>query len=326
MTALNILVTGGLGAVGSFLVKELRARGHNVYVCDMRHHHDENYARCDVGEFHQVERLWTGGGWAKGYSSAAKSFDVVYHLAAEFGRWNGEDYYENVWRTNAVGTKNILRMQEREGFRCVYFSSSEVYGDFDGLMNEDVMDQVEIKQMNDYAMSKWVNEMQVLNSAAQFDTKSVRVRLFNTYGPGEYYSPYRSVICLFSYRLLHDMPVTVYQGYKRTSTYITDMARTLGNIADRFKPGEVYNIGGDDFHSIEEVAEIILRMTGKEKRRDELILTSPEEILTTRQKKVDCAKARRDLDHRCTVGLEEGIAQTLEWMKKTYAPPTAAAK
>ena len=138
----------------------------------------------------------------------AAQFDVVYHLAAEFGRWNGEDYYENLWRTNAVGTKNIIRMQEREGFQAVYFSSSEVYGDYDGVMSEDVMDRVEIKQINDYAMSKWVNEMQILNSATQYGTKSVRVRLFNTYGPGEYYSPYRSVICLFCYRILHDIPIT----------------------------------------------------------------------------------------------------------------------
>jgi len=197
MSKKNILVTGGLGAVGTYLVKELRSRGHNVFVADMRHHHDPQYARCDVGEFHQVERLWTGGGWPNGYAPQGRKFDYVYHLAAEFGRWNGEDYYENVWRTNAVGTKNLLRMQEREGFGAIYFSSSEVYGDFDGVMMEDVMDKIEIKQMNDYAMSKWVNEMQVLNSATQFGTKSVRVRLFNTYGPGEHYSPYRSVICMF---------------------------------------------------------------------------------------------------------------------------------
>ncbi len=314
----NILVTGGLGAVGTYLVKELRSRGHTVFVCDMRHHHDPQYARCDVGEFHQVERLWTGGGWAKGYLPQGRQFDHVYHLAAEFGRWNGEDYFENVWRTNAVGTKNILRMQEREGFQAVYFSSSEVYGDYDGVMSEDVMDKVEIKQMNDYAMSKWVNEMQVLNSAAQFGTRSVRVRLFNTYGPGEYYSPYRSVICLFCYRLLHDIPITVYRGYKRTSTYITDMARSLANIADHFKPGEVYNIGGEDFHSIETAADIIVRKLGKEKRRKQLVRFKPEEILTTRQKKVDCAKARRDLKHKTTVTLEEGIANTLAWMKDVY--------
>jgi dTDP-glucose 4,6-dehydratase len=318
MSPKNILVTGGLGAVGAFVVKELRRRDHHVFVADIRHHNDPQYARCDVGEFHQVERLWTGGGWDRGYGPAGQGFDYVYHLAAEFGRWNGEDYFENLWRTNAVGTKNILRMQEREGFKTIYFSSSEVYGDLDGVMSEDVMDTVEIKQMNDYALSKWVNEMQVMNSAAQFNTESVRVRLFNTYGPGEDYSPYRSVICVFCYRLLHDMPVTVYQGHKRTSTYITDAANSLSNIVDRFKKGEVYNIGGDDFHSIEQVAEIILRQLGKQSRRSDLFVFKPEEPRTTRQKKVDCEKARRDLGHRPTVDLETGIANTLSWMRDVY--------
>jgi dTDP-glucose 4,6-dehydratase len=314
----NVLVTGGLGAVGSFLVKELRDRGNTVFVADIRHHNDPEYARCDVGEFHQVERLWTGGGWENGYCPKGHKFDYVYHLAAEFGRWNGEDYFENVWRTNAIGTKNILRMQEREGFQAVYFSSSEVYGDYDGVMSENVMDDVEVRQLNDYAMSKWVNEMQVMNSALQFATKSVRVRLFNTYGPGEYYSPYRSVICMFCYLLLHDRPITLYQGYKRTSTYITDMARTLANIVDNFKSGEVYNIGGDDFHSIEDAAGIILRQLRKEDCRQKLIIYRPEEKLTTRQKQVDSTKARRDLGHKATITLDEGIANTLAWMKKVY--------
>lgn len=314
----KILVTGGLGAVGSYLVKELRARGHEVFVADLRHHYDPQYTRCDVGEFRQVERMWTGGGWPSGYFKSSQRFDLVYHLAAEFGRWNGEDYFENLWRTNAVGTKNILRMQEREGFDAVYFSSSEVYGDFKGVMREDVMDTVEIKQMNDYAMSKWVNEMQVMNSESQFGTRSVRVRLFNTYGPGEHYSPYRSVICLFCYRLLHEIPIIVYRGYKRTSTYITDTAHTLSNIADQFKAGEVYNIGGDDFHSIEEVADIILRLAGKEHLRDSLVKYESQEVLTTREKAVDGVKARLHLGHKSTVPLDVGIARTLEWMRATY--------
>jgi dTDP-glucose 4,6-dehydratase len=318
MSKKTILVTGGLGAVGTYLVREMRGRGHDVFVADLSHHHDPQYARCDVGEFHQVERLWTGGGWSQGYAPKGRKFDYVYHLAAEFGRWNGEDYYEQVWRSNAVGTKNILRMQEREGFRAVYFSSSEVYGDFDGVMSEDIMDKVEIKQMNDYAMSKWVNEMQVLNSATQFGTESVRVRLFNTYGPGERYSPYRSVVCLFCYRLMHDIPITVYRGYRRTSTFITDMARTLANICENFKPGEVYNVGGEAFHTIEEVADIILRQLGKESQRDRLVVVKDEEMLTTREKKTDCSKARRDLDLRSTVSLEDGIRQTLDWMKGVY--------
>lgn len=314
----NILVTGGLGAVGGYLVQALKARGHNVFIVDLQHHHDANYARCDIGEFRQVERLWTGGGWGHGCTAQPRKFDVVYHLAAEFGRWNGEDYYEQVWRTNAVGTKNILRMQEREGFQAVYFSSSEVYGDFPGLMDEAVMDTEEIKQMNDYAISKWVNEMQVLNSAAQFDTQSVRVRLFNTYGPGESYSKYRSVICLFCYRALHNIPFVVYRGHKRTSTYISDCAGALSAIADNFKPGEVYNIGGTTYHSIEDVASIILRLLGKEHMEKDLVTYADPEILTTREKHVNCQKAVRDLGLKNTISLEDGIAETLRWMKSRY--------
>ncbi|ANV85639.1 dTDP-glucose 4,6-dehydratase [Picosynechococcus sp. PCC 7003] len=212
----------------------------------------------------------------------------------------------------------MLRMQEKEGFQAIYFSSSEVYGDYEGVMKEDVMDKIEIKQMNDYALSKWVNEMQVLNSATQFGTESVRVRLFNTYGPGEYYSLYRSVICLFCYRALHNIPYTVYQGHKRTSTYITDMARTLANITDNFKQGEVYNIAGEDYHSIEDASDIILRQLGKKDREAELVTFKESEPMTTKQKLVDFTKAKEDLDHKTTVSLEEGIANTLAWMKEVY--------
>lgn len=314
---MRILVTGGLGAVGSYLVPELQSRGHEVFVIDLRHHHNApNYARCDVSEFRQVERLWTGGGWPHGYTPQGRQFDLVYHLAAEFGRWNGEDYYENLWATNAIGTKNIIRMQEREGFRAVYFSSSEVYGDWMDVMAEDIMDKHEIRQMNDYAISKWVNEMQVMNSASQFNTESVRVRLFNTYGPGEYYSPYRSVICMFCYHALHDMPFRVYRGHKRTSTYVTDSVRALANIADNFKPGEVYNIGGTDYHDIETVAEIILRLTNKTDTGIAQFMDS--EPFTTKQKLVDTSKAQRDLGLKSTVSLEDGIGNTVEWMRATY--------
>lgn len=314
---LNILVTGGLGAVGSHLVPALQRRGHNVFIADLLHHHNApNYARCDVSQYRQVERLWSGGGWPFGYTPKARRFDVVYHLAAEFGRWNGEDYYENLWNTNAVGTKNILRMQEREGFKAIYFSSSEVYGDYDGVMSEDVMDKVEIKQLNDYAMTKWVNEQQVMNSAQQYKTQSVRVRLFNTYGPGEYYSPYRSVICLFCYRALHGIPYTVYKGHKRTSTYIEDMSRTLSHIAGAFKPDEVYNIGGTDYHDIETCSNLVLKHLGKSDT--DLVQYKDSEILTTKQKLVDCKKAIRDLEHKSTVSLDEGIRRTLEWMKSVY--------
>jgi len=301
---MRILVTGGLGTVGHVLVKELEQRGYEVWICDLPHYHRENYIRCDVGSAQQLGRIFD-----------RHTFDFVYHLAAEFGRWNGEDYYDTLWRSNALGTKNIIRLQERQGFKLIFFSSSEVYGDYPDVMKEDVMDHYEVRQLNDYAISKWVNEMQVMNSVAQHGTESVRVRLFNTYGPGEYYSSYRSVICRFVYHALMDLPYKVFLDHHRTSTYSTDTARTLANIAERFKPGEVYNIGGEQYHDIKYLSDLILDELGK---NDSLVEYVESEPFTTKDKKVDISKSKRDLDHDPKVSLEEGVPLTIDWMKSVY--------
>jgi dTDP-glucose 4,6-dehydratase len=300
----KILITGALGAVGTPLTQLLLERGHDVWGCDLRQTERSQYVRCDVGEYRQLDALIRGNG-----------FDYVYHTAAEFGRVNGEENYEALWRTNVVGTKHLIRLQEATRFRLVVFSSSEIYGDWPDLMTEDVPDRHALQQMNDYAISKWVNELQVKNSQARFGTETVRVRLFNTYGPGEYYSPYRSVICLFVYRALHDLPYEVYLDHRRTSTYIDDCVRTLANIADNFKPGAVYNVAGDDYHDIKSVSDTILRILGKS---DDLVSYIALEQHNARDKRTDPALARQDLDHRSTVDLDEGIRRTIEWQRRVY--------
>ena len=313
----KILITGSKGVIGSYLSHMLRERGHNVFELDLAHADGETgwehemsagpftYARCDVGNFHELIRIFEKVG----------PFDFVYHAAAEFGRWNGEDYYDRVWHSNAIGTKNIIRMQEKFGFKLVHFSSSEVYGDFEDVMKEDVMDAIEIKQMNDYALSKWVNEQQIRNSTIQHSTQTVVVRLFNTYGPGEGYHPYRSVNAKFCYHALMGRPITVYRGHHRTSTYLEDTCRTLANIADNFKSGETYNIGGLEYHDIETLADLIWDYTGADRN---LITYAGNEILTTKSKKVDVSKAVRDLGHTLTVPLEDGVKRTIDWMRDHY--------
>ena len=300
----KILVTGGLGFIGQNLIKELRQRGHDVWLSDLRHSEDAKSIRCDVGTFRQVERLFEG-----------HDFEYVYHAAAEYGRWNGEDYYEDLWVTNAVGTKNVIRMQERKKFKMIFFGSAEVYGDYDGVMSEDVMDRIPIKQMNDYAMSKWVNEMQILNSASMHGTETVRVRLFNVYGPGEHYTPYRGFIPKFIYKALSDEPYTVYLGHKRTLEYVGDICRTLANITERFNAGEIYNLGGDRQYEIKYVSDLILETLGKS---DQNVTYKEAEPFTTRIKTPDSVKARKNLDFELSVPPEEGITKTIEWFKKAY--------
>jgi dTDP-glucose 4,6-dehydratase len=268
------------------------------------HRGDKNYIRCDVSKYRQVERLFE-----------EHEFEYVYHAAAEYGRWNGEDYYENLWLTNVVGTKNIIRMQERKRFRMIFFGSAEVYGDYDGVMSEDVMDKVPIKQMNDYAISKWVNELQIINSAKMFGTETVRVRLFNVYGPGEHYTPYRGWIPKFIYKALRDESYTVYLGHKRTLEYVEDVCRALANIVDNFKLGEVYNLGGDQQYEIKYISDLILKTLGKD---DSKVIYKEAEPFTTRIKTPDSTKAKRDLNFKLSVPVEEGIKRTVEWFREEY--------
>lgn len=307
MAKMKILVIGGLGTVGVPLVEELRGRGHEVWVADRLHHHGMDgrcYFRVDIGYYRQVEELFRKG-----------SFDYVYHLAAEFGRRNGEEFYENLWQTNAVGTKNIIKAQEQHRFRMIFTSSSEVYADYKGVMAEDVWAREPLRQLNDYAITKHVNEVQILNSADRSGVETVRIRLFNTYGPGEYYSEYRSAVCQFIYRALHGLPARVYLDHHRSSTYVDDTVRTMANIVDRFKPGEAYNICGDQYHAIKDLSDQVLSCLGKD---DSLVEYVEIEEHNTLNKKGDNSKAKQDLDHRCTVPIEKGIPITVEWQKKVY--------
>ena len=82
----KILVTGGAGFIGTNLANELRLRGHDVFLIDQFNTDKNNYERCDVKSFFLLERIFQRYG----------NFDFVYHLAAEYGRWNGEAYYENL--------------------------------------------------------------------------------------------------------------------------------------------------------------------------------------------------------------------------------------
>lgn len=301
----NVLITGGAGFIGSNLAIDLRDRGHEVWTSDLLNHEDERSIRCDVGKFRQVERLFEN-----------QNFEYVYHAAAEYGRWNGEAYYENLWLTNVVGTRNLLEMQRKKRFRLMFFGSAEVYGDYDGVMSEDVMEKVPLRQMNDYAITKWANELQIMNFADMYDTETVRFRLFNVYGPREHYTSYRGVIPIFIYKALHRQPYTVYKGHKRTFEYVKDICRTLGNMIDNFKPGEIYNLGSETQYDIEDVSNYVLRTLEMD---DSLVTYKEGEAFTTRYKIADSSKAKTDLDHKITIPLEEGITKTIGWFKDQYS-------
>tara|TARA_B100000212_G_scaffold342318_1_gene328829 strand:+ start:2313 stop:3245 length:933 start_codon:yes stop_codon:yes gene_type:complete len=306
----KILITGGAGFIGTNLFNELSKRSHDLFLIDQFNTDKDNYERCDVKSYFQLERVFEKYG----------NFDFVYHLAAEYGRWNGEAYYENLWLTNVVGTKNIIRLQEKFKFKLIFFSSAEVYGDFNGEMTEEIMENNPIKdtyQMNDYAISKWAGELICLNSSNMFGSEIVRTRPVNCYGPHEEYTPYRGFIPKFIYLALNKKPFTVYEGHKRIIDYVEDSCRTWANIVDNFIPGEVYNVGSKQEWEldIKEISDIILSATGASEK---LVTYKKSEKFTTKVKNISFSKAIKDLNHEPKVSPSEGIKRTVEWMKWFY--------
>ncbi len=302
---MKILVTGSKGTLGTPLVKELSKRGHEVWQCDLQHQRDDSYIRADVSNYRQLERVFE-----------ANQYDYVYHLAAEFGRINGEEYYDTLWETNVIGTRNILEWQKKKGFKLIFASSSEIYGDkHEDILKEDMPLNYTIIQPNDYAVTKWVNEIQIMNFEKRFNIEVVRCRFFNAYGPGEYYHHYRSVVCLFCYRALFGIPWEVYEGYHRVFMYIDDFIPTLANVCDNFIPGEVYNIGGQEFRSVKELSDLILDYTGAD---SSLVSYLPEDKHNVLNKKPNIEKAKQQFGHDPKITLEEGVPKTIEWMKQVY--------
>ena len=306
----KILVTGGAGFIGRNLSAELRKRGHDVISIDLYNADLDQYMRCDVRNYRQIEEVFKKFG----------PFNYVYHLAAEYGRWNGEAFYENLWETNVIGTKNMLRMQELTKFRMIFFSSAEVYGDYMGKMSESVMEINSIKdtyQMNDYAISKWAGELMCMNSATMFGSEIVRTRPVNCYGPMEEYTPYRGFIPKFIYLALHKKSFVVHKGHKRIIDFVEDSCVTWANIAENFIPGQVYNVGGrvEWEADIKEISDMVLSCTGGSER---LVTYKDSEEFTTKIKTIDFSNAIRDLKHNPIVTPRDGIQKTVDWMKWFY--------
>lgn len=310
----KILVTGSQGTLGQKLVKELEGRGHIVTGCDLAHG-EKNEIRADVTEARQVASVFKAVGP-----------EVVYHLAAEFGRHNGQEYYEQMWKSNTLGTRNIIDACAQTGAHLVFASSSEVYGNVaesGAPVSEDSLLTTVPDFHNEYALSKYTNEKQIKIATANDGLKATILRFFNAYGPGEQYTGYRSVVCLFVYRLLNDLPITVYKDYSRVFMYVTDWARTVANVADRTASLEeltlqerTINVGGYEYISIDDLVQRMLKLIPNCKSQ---INELAKEVANITNKRPDNSRAETLLDHKCSVPLPAGLPLTVQWMKEFYS-------
>ena len=119
---MRILVTGGFGTVGTGFIKELRARGITSSLATFitsRTKLDLAYGLTLKNHFMLAVTLVNFANGA--VFERLGPFDYVFHCAAKFGRWNGEDFYETLWRTMRWVPRTLFDLQERLKFRLIIF-------------------------------------------------------------------------------------------------------------------------------------------------------------------------------------------------------------
>jgi UDP-glucose 4-epimerase len=168
-----------------------------------------------------------------------------------------------------MGTEEVLRVALRNNCRVLIASTSEVYGKgskFPFAEEDDVLLGATSKSRWAYAASKMVDEFLGLAYWQEFGLDVVPFRLFNTIGPRQT-GKYGMVVPRFIRQALAGEPVTVYGDGKQRRCFcdVRDVVTAILGLADHLDaPGRVYNIGGTEEVSIQELAEHVVKMTGSD--------------------------------------------------------------
>ncbi len=247
----HALVTGGAGFIGSCLVHKLFDLGVRVSVLDnlstgIRRSVDPR-ARFVKGDVRCPDDV----------KSALKDVDCVFHLAAQVTiRGSLQRFYDDV-DNNLMGTLNLLRYLDPDVVRHFMLASSmAVYSD--SLTPKPIPETSPKEPISPYGVSKLAAEricQQVL------DLKNIpfyALRYFNTYGPGQSFTPYVGVMTIFITRLLNgDNPIIFGDGeQKRDFVHVDDIVE--GTIRSLIGPPGFYNLGTGRATSVLELANILI--------------------------------------------------------------------
>ena len=312
--AVRALITGVAGFIGSTLADRLIQDGTDVVGIDC---FTDYYSRAIkernlsglVGQprFRFVESSIQ----AADLAALLADRTHVFHLAAQAGvrkSW-GRDF--NVYTVNNIeATQVLLEASTKHSLeRIVYASSSSVYGDNVSLpMREDARPQ----PVSPYGVSKLAAEQLCYLYHVNYGLPTLSLRYFTVYGPRQ--RPDMG-FHRFLRATLRGEPISLYGDGEQTRdfTFVADAVSATIAAGTRGVPGRVYNIGGGSRVSINEVLEMIGRVTG----RQPLVNADPVQKGDMRHTYADTSLAQADLGFNPTVTLEEGLTAEYKWLVDT---------
>ncbi|MBW2976393.1 SDR family NAD(P)-dependent oxidoreductase [Candidatus Woesearchaeota archaeon] len=304
----NALVTGGAGAIGSNLSKELIKKGCKTVIVDnLSSGFKENipggceFIQGDIRDENVLKQAFD------------RSPNIIFHLAANFANQNSVDHPELDLMVNGIGTLKLLKFSKDRGVEKFIFSSSScVYGNKSGSLNEE---GIPGRLDTPYAFSKFLGEQYVNFFNKHFGLKTVILRYFNSYGPNEYPGKYRNVIPNFICAALKGEPlaITGTGDETRDFTFVGDIVTgTLLAAEEKSANGEVFNIGSGKETQIKFLANKINGVAGNVAG---IKYTERRQWDHISRRLASLEKSRKILKYAPQVGLDKGLKITIEWLK-----------
>jgi UDP-glucose 4-epimerase len=246
----HALVTGGAGFIGSHLARTILARGAQVTVLDNlsvgRHEavpQGARFVRGDIRDEHAVR-------------DALQGVDCVFHLAAQVTiRGSFDRFYEDL-DTNVMGTARLLKAVDPVAVKWfVLASSMAVYADADGPQPID--ERHPTNPLSPYGFGKLAAEgvgRQILDARG---IPFTALRFFNTFGPGQTYTPYVGVITIFVTRLLRGEPPVIFGDGEQRRDFVHVDDIVAGVLAAPGRSPGTYNLGTGRGTSLNQLAHLL---------------------------------------------------------------------
>lgn len=310
---MKILVTGGAGFIGRWVVEHLLAKQLDVWVLDdLSQGEEENLAelypnphfkkfiRGDVRRRDLLNQIFQ------------EDFDLCLHLAATISVQESLDNPREAFETNVGGTFNLLEEARTTNTRFVLVSTCMVYQFVQG--NSPIDENHPLLPLSPYASSKLAAENLTLSYYYAYHLPTVVLRPFNTYGPFQKGGGEGGVISTFLEQKLRNQPLHIYGDGTQTRDflYVEDCADFIVKASLGEKAcGQILNAGSGKDISIAKLASLIANESSP-------VRHVPHQHPQSEIQKMVCdfTKAKTLLGWKSAVSLEQGIIHTGKWIKK----------
>lgn len=308
----KVLVTGGMGFIGSHLTERLVRDGADVRVLGrynsqgslgwLDHSDTKGQFEAVLGDIRDPDCVRT----------ACRGVHTIFHLAALIGIPYSYVAPSSYVDTNIQGTLNVLQAaQQMDAQRVVHTSTSEVYGT---ALKVPIDEAHPLQGQSPYSATKIAADKLAESFYRSFDLPVVTARPFNTFGPRQ---SMRAVIPTIINQALSGAQVRLGSlTPTRDFNYVTNTVEGfLAAATGANAVGKTYNLGFGEEISIGDLARLIFEIAGVEPR-----LQTEEERLRPDKSEVnrllaDSTLARRELGWTPAIGLREGLTRTLEWCR-----------